>query len=57
MADAFLHIQDFALNASVIDADLGFGIHVDGKSFSIGGTYIGSQDHFTNVVCCAFNPF
>jgi len=51
MTNAFLHIQDFAQNASVIDRDIGFGVHLDGQTFSISGTYIGTLDHFTSVVC------
>ena len=48
--NALLHIQDFATNASVIDAQLGFGIYMDGTTFSISGTYFGSQSHFTSVI-------
>ena len=48
--DAFLHIQDFARNASVIDRKIGFGTYLDGQAFSIGGTYLGTLDDFNNKV-------
>lgn len=48
--DAFLHIQDFARNASVIDRKIGFGTYLDGQGFSIGGTYLGTLDDFNNKV-------
>ena len=51
MTDAFLHIQDFAQNASVIDRNIAFGVHLDGQTFSISGTYIGTLNHFSSVVC------
>jgi hypothetical protein len=51
LTNTFLHIQDFAQNASVIDRDIGFGVYLDGQSFSVSGTYIGTLDHFTTVVC------
>lgn len=51
LANAFLHVQDFAQNASVIDEDVGFGVYLDGQTFSISGTYIGNLNHFTSVVC------
>ena len=50
MTEAFFHFQDFANNASVIDRNIGFGIHVDGTDFSISGTYQGTLDHFDSVV-------
>lgn len=46
----FLHIQDFARNAAVIDRNIGFGVYLDGQSFSISGTYFGSLDNFNNKV-------
>lgn len=46
----FLHIQDFARNAAVIDRNIGFGIYLDGHAFNIGGTYFGSLDNFNNKV-------
>ncbi|SLM33671.1 glucooligosaccharide oxidase [Lasallia pustulata] len=48
--DAFLHIQDFARNASVIDRKIGFGTYLDGQGFSIGGTYLGTLDDFNNKI-------
>ncbi|MCJ1245196.1 hypothetical protein MMC30_002397 [Trapelia coarctata] len=50
LTNAFLHIQDFALNASVIDRNIGFGVHLDGQTFSVSGTYIGTLNHFTSVI-------
>lgn len=46
----FLHVQDFARNAAVIDRNIGFGIYLDGQIFRIGGTYFGSLDNFNNKV-------
>lgn len=48
--NAFLHIQDFARNAAVVDRKIGFGIHLDGDAYSVGGTYFGSLDTFNNKV-------
>ena len=48
--NTFLHIQDFAQNAAVIDRNIGFGIYMDGQLFRIGGTYFGSLDTFNNKV-------
>ena len=50
---AFTHIQNFALNASVVDGKLGFGVHLDGQSFSISGTYLGDLETFTNAIALA----
>ena len=50
---AFTHIQDFALNASVVDGKLGFGVHLDGKTFGISGTYLGDLATFTNTIAPA----
>ena len=50
---AFTHIQNFALNASVVDGKLGFGVHLDGQSFSISGTYLGDLETFTNAIAPA----
>ena len=46
----FTHIQAFALNASVVDRKLGFGIYLDGSGFSISGTYIGDLSTFTDKI-------
>ena len=51
--EAFTHIQNFALNASVVDRKLGFGVHVDGSSFSVSGTYIGDLAVFTDTIAPA----
>jgi hypothetical protein len=42
----FNHIQAFAQNSSVVDRNLGFGIYLDGYSFSVSGTYIGTLANF-----------
>lgn len=46
----FQHIQSFALNASVVDGKLAFGVHLDGSSFSISGTYLGDEAYFNNTI-------
>lgn len=46
----FLHIQDFARNAAVIDRNIGFGMYMDGQSFGVSGTYYGSITTFNNKV-------
>ena len=51
MTKTILHWQDFALNSTVVDQDIGFGVHIDGSDFSISGIYFGSLDTFNNVVC------
>lgn len=42
-----MHIQNFALN---VDGKLGFGVHLDGRSFSISGTYLGDLETFANAI-------
>ncbi|KAK4693129.1 hypothetical protein P7C71_g4214, partial [Lecanoromycetidae sp. Uapishka_2] len=49
-ASTFSHIQNFALNASVIDGLTGFGVSPTASSFSISGTYRGDQATFTNEI-------
>lgn len=49
-ANAFLHIQDFARNATVIDRRISFGSYLDGQVYNIGGTYFGTLDNFNNKV-------
>ncbi|KAL8378118.1 hypothetical protein RB595_008701 [Gaeumannomyces hyphopodioides] len=49
-ARALLHVQDFARNASVVDANLGLGIYMDGETFSISGTYFGSRSRFEGAI-------
>lgn len=49
--NAFLHIQNFAQNATVIDRKIGFGIHIDSShTFSVSGTYFGSLTTFNDKV-------
>ena len=49
-AAVFEHIQAFALNASVVDRNLGMGVYMDGSGFSISGTYFGSLDTFDSKI-------
>jgi hypothetical protein len=48
--DAFLHIQSFAQNASVVDRKISFGIYLDGQVFNIAGMYFGDAAHFNNTI-------
>lgn len=48
--NAFLHLQSFALNSSVIDRNLGLGLYFDGSGFSISGTYFGSLTTFNSKI-------
>ena len=49
MTEAFLHIQAFALNSSIIDGKIGFGVHLDGSTFTISGTYLGDLTTFQTI--------
>lgn len=47
----FLHIQDVAQNASVVDDKVSFGIYLDGYgTFSLSGAYFGSVAEFNSKV-------
>jgi len=49
--NSFLHIQDVAKNASVIDKNIGFGFYIDNYgSFNLQGSYFGSADDFQTKV-------
>lgn len=48
--DAFLKLQDFALNSQYMDRNLTFGIYTDGETFRISGWYFGDQTYFTNTI-------
>jgi hypothetical protein len=50
-ANAFLHIQKFALNSTVIDRKIGFGMYLDGRVFRVYGTYFGTLANFNDKVC------
>ncbi|MCJ1398395.1 hypothetical protein MMC11_001593 [Xylographa trunciseda] len=50
MTSTILHWQDFALNSTVVDQNIGFGVHIDGSDFSISGIYFGSIDDFNNLI-------
>ncbi len=52
-AAVFQHIQTFALNTSVIDGKLAFGVHLDGSSFGISGTYLGDEAVFNETIAPA----
>ena len=49
-ADALAHIQDFALNSTVMCDDLGFGVHIAPGALGITGIYYGSQDDYVNYI-------
>lgn len=48
--NVFLHVQNFARNATIIDRNIGFSIYLDAESFVITGTYFGSLENFNNKV-------
>ncbi|KAI0409305.1 Glucooligosaccharide oxidase [Xylaria palmicola] len=47
---AFLQIQDFANNASIVDRKLGFLIFLAHQRFTLEGTYLGEMDKFTSAI-------
>ena len=50
-AAAMMHIQDVALNASVVDRKLGLGVYLDSTPiFSVRGTYFGSLEEFSSKI-------
>lgn len=49
--NTFLHLQDVAMNASVVDNKVSFGIYLDASgAFSLSGAYFGSVDDFNAKV-------
>ncbi|KAA8619913.1 Carbohydrate-binding module family 18 protein [Pyrenophora tritici-repentis] len=49
--NTFLHIQEFAKNATVIDNRISFGIYLDnGGSYSLSGAFFGSVDEFNSKI-------
>ncbi|KAI9888815.1 MAG: hypothetical protein M1814_006269 [Vezdaea aestivalis] len=46
----FLHLQDFAQNASVVNDNLSFGMYMDASGLSISGQYFGLLSTFTNKI-------
>ncbi|KAF1938468.1 FAD-binding domain-containing protein [Clathrospora elynae] len=48
--NTFLHIQDVAKNASVVDNRISFGIYLDGSGFSLSGAFFGTVDEFNSGV-------
>ncbi|KAL8666231.1 MAG: hypothetical protein Q9168_007528, partial [Polycauliona sp. 1 TL-2023] len=53
-ANAFSHIQNFALNASVIDDKIGFGVTPSPTNFHISGTYYGDEAIFKSKIAPEF---
>jgi hypothetical protein len=48
--NTFLHIQDFAQNASVVDRNISFGMYLDGHVFNIAGLYHGDAAYFNDTI-------
>lgn len=49
--NTFLHLQDVAKNASVVDSKVSFGVYLDGYgTYSLSGAYFGSLDDFNSKV-------
>ncbi|KAF2016725.1 Glucooligosaccharide oxidase [Aaosphaeria arxii CBS 175.79] len=48
--NTWLHIQDFARNASIIDDRISFGNYLDGTGFSVSGAFFGSVDEFNTKI-------
>jgi hypothetical protein len=46
----FMHVQDFAVNASVVDNRISFGIYLDGTAYNLGGTFFGSVEEFNEKI-------
>ncbi|KAL9052282.1 MAG: hypothetical protein Q9162_005484 [Coniocarpon cinnabarinum] len=49
-AQIMQHLQDFALNASVIDSRIGFGVYIDPSSFSLSGLFFGSEEEYAGKI-------
>ncbi|KAI1826372.1 Glucooligosaccharide oxidase [Xylaria intraflava] len=48
--EAFLHVQNFANDASIVDRRLGFVVYLSHDRFSMEGTYLGDQNAFTSNI-------
>ncbi|KAK9419116.1 hypothetical protein SUNI508_01093 [Seiridium unicorne] len=49
--DIFLHLQAVAQNPDVVDKNISFGLVLGpGQWFNVGGIYLGSLDHFNDVI-------
>ncbi|KAF2404165.1 FAD-binding domain-containing protein [Trichodelitschia bisporula] len=48
--EAFMHLQDVAQNASVIDSKTSFGMKVNGFNFTVNGQYFGSAATFNSTI-------
>lgn len=46
----FLHVQNFARDATIIDRNIGFSIYLDAGGLVITGTYFGSLEIFNTKV-------
>ncbi|KAK3940858.1 Glucooligosaccharide oxidase [Diplogelasinospora grovesii] len=53
--DTFKKVQTFALNASAVDRNLGFGVTIanNATSFTVHGTYFGTEAHFNTTIAPA----
>ena len=49
-AAAFQHIQSFSLDNTTVDGKLAFGVHLDGSTFTVSGTYLGDQSSFEKTI-------
>ena len=49
-ASSFLHTQDFAQNASVVNKNIGFSVSSNGLSITVIGAYSSSQSNFADKV-------
>ncbi len=57
--NTFLHVQNFARNATIIDRNIGFSIYLDAGGLVITGTYFGLLEIFNtkvNNTLPQFNP-
>lgn len=50
MTELFILIQVFALNSSIIDSKIGFGVHLDDSTFTISGTHLRDLTFFQNIL-------
>lgn len=48
--NTFLHVQNFARNATIIDRNIGFSIYLDAGGLVITGTYFGLLEIFNTKV-------
>lgn len=48
--NTFLHFQEVAKNASVVDDRISWGTYLDGSGYTLSGTFFGSVDEFNTKV-------